>query len=149
MDEKKMHELTVINRRTFYPRQNGNMAVTSIYATNIQTEIWTPPKQGMQNKALIIINKCAVQDGSPEVHQSSGWILQYHIKEYALSRKLKESATRKVTGPLIFPFFPWGSTQGPRSSDGHLVQYSRADPPPHCCSPFLQGKHDSNLNQRR
>lgn len=39
MDEKKMHELTVINRRTFYPRQNGNMAVTSIYATNIQTEI--------------------------------------------------------------------------------------------------------------
>lgn len=35
MDGKKAQELMNINRRTFYPRQNVNPVVTSIYTTNM------------------------------------------------------------------------------------------------------------------
>lgn len=37
--------------------------------------------------------------------------------------------------------------QEPRPWDGHSVQCSRKVFPPHCCSPFLQGKHDSPLSE--
>lgn len=61
---RQMYELENIYRRTFYPRPIWIWPVTLIYVTNMQTEIWTVPKQGMQSKALIIIHKYVMREGS-------------------------------------------------------------------------------------